>query len=151
MIGRGEHRLVLRLRGASAVEPHCVVEQRGLVLGALQEVTLAYLRRAGSAIPFWAMASTPVAELQARAEAVVAQLGGRVRAEAMEALPGAGSLPGVTMPSYGLALDGDHAEVLRARRPPIVGRVRDGRTFLDLRTVDPADDQTLAAALATLG
>ncbi len=122
----------------------------GLVLHALQEVTLAYLRRAGNAIPFWAMASTPVAKLRARAEAIAAQLDGRVRAEAMEALPGAGSLPGVTMPSYGLALAGDHAEVLRARRPPIVGRVRDDRTFLDLRTVDPGDDQTLAAALATL-
>ena len=26
------------------------------------------------------------------------------------------------------------------RRPPIVARIRDGRTFLDLRTVDPGDD-----------
>lgn len=125
----------------------------GLVLAALQDVTLAYLRRtAASAVRFWAMAATPVAELQRRAEALAAEVGGvrGLGAEPMDALPGAGSLPGVTMPSYGLALTGDHADALRRHRPPIVARVRDGRTFLDLRTVDPNDDQLLAAALATL-
>ena len=57
-----------------------------------------------------------------------------------EALPGAGSAPGVTMPSAGIALDGDHLAALRAHDPPVIGRSRDGRTFLDLRSVDPADD-----------
>src|SRR5690606_7437350 len=36
----------------------------GLVLGALQDVALTYLRRDGQAIPFWRMATTPVAELR---------------------------------------------------------------------------------------
>src|ERR1700687_3679984 len=42
----------------------------GLVLAALADVALAYLRRDGEAIAFWRMAATPVAVLQARAEAL---------------------------------------------------------------------------------
>ena len=47
----------------------------GHVLAALQEVALAYLRRDGQSIPFWAMATEPVSELRARAEAVVSAAG----------------------------------------------------------------------------
>ena len=119
----------------------------GLVLGALQETTLAYLRRDGAAIPFWAMASTPLAVLERRARAIVARVV-RVTAEPMDALPGAGSLPGVVVPSFGLVLDGDHVAAMRAHEPPVIARVRDQRTFLDLRTVDERDDELVAAALA---
>ena len=121
-----------------------------LVLGALQEVLLAYLRRdVVETVPFWAMAQSPADEVWARAEALAAQLPPqRVSVEAMESLPGAGSLPGVGIPSFGLVLDGDRAAALRAADPPVVARVRDRRTFLDLRTVLPADDAPLAAVLA---
>ena len=118
----------------------------GLVLGALQETALAYLRRDGAAIPFWAMASTPVATLERRARAIASRVAGTT-AEPMDALPGAGSLPGVTLPSFGVALDGDHAAPLRAHRPPVIARVRDDCTFLDLRTVDDRDDDVIVAAL----
>ena len=37
---------------------------------------------------------------------------------------------------------------LRAGRPPVVGYLRGGRLILDLRTVDPHDDEALAAAVA---
>src|SRR5207244_7112593 len=43
----------------------------GLVLGALQDVALAYLRRdAGATVPFWRMATVPVDTLRARAAAL---------------------------------------------------------------------------------
>ncbi|MEA2826580.1 MAG: L-seryl-tRNA(Ser) seleniumtransferase [Actinomycetota bacterium] len=117
----------------------------GLVLAALQETALAYLRGDGMAIPFWRMAVTPVAELRRRAE----DLGvGRVRDTV--AVAGGGSVPGQELPSAGLSMVGDHAAALRANDPPIVARVRDGETILDLRTVDPADDLVLAKALAGL-
>ncbi len=120
----------------------------GLVLAALQSTALAYLRRtAATDIPFWRMVATPVASLQARAEAIAAQQPA-ARAVATEALPGAGSAPGATMPSYGVALTGDHVAALRAATPPIIARARDGVTYLDLRTVDPADDPHLVATLA---
>ncbi|MEX2625247.1 MAG: hypothetical protein WD225_00080, partial [Ilumatobacteraceae bacterium] len=56
--------------------------------------------------------------------------------------------PGATMRSFGVELDGDHLAALRANQPPVVARVRDDRTVLDLRSVDPADDPVVAAALA---
>ncbi len=118
----------------------------GLVLGALQDVAMAYLRRDGDAIPFWHMIGLPVEVLKDRAVAIAAGVTGAT-AEAMEALPGAGSLPGVTMPSYGLRLPGDLSAALRAGVPPVIVRVRHNATYLDLRTVDVVDDATIAAAL----
>lgn len=117
----------------------------GLVLAALQETALAYLRRDGMAIPFWRMAATPVAELWRRAEAL-----GVGRVCHTVAVAGGGSVPGHDVPSAGVAVPGDHAAALRAHDPPIVARVRDGETILDLRTVDPDDDPVLAKALAGL-
>ncbi len=117
----------------------------GLVLAALQETALAYLRRDGMAIPFWRMAATPVAELWRRAEGL-----GVGRACHTVAVAGGGSVPGHDVPSAGVAVAGDHAAALRANDPPIVARVRDGETVLDLRTVDPADDPVLAKALGEL-
>lgn len=123
-----------------------------LVLAALQQTALAYLhRRVVDEVPFWRMVAAPLDSLRARAEAIAAQVPG-AQPEAMDALPGAGSAPGTTMPSYGVVLRGDHLAALRAGTPPIVARVRDGRTSLDLRTVDPADDAVVVAALtAALG
>ncbi len=128
----------------------------GLVLSALQEVLLAYLRRdAGRTVPFWRMATLTVSEVADRARAVLAAAGPiaeplGLAVEPMESLPGAGSLPGTVVPSAGLVLDGDRSADLRLASPPVIARVRDGRTYLDLRTVEPSDDDHLATALAGL-
>ena len=76
-------------------------------------------QRAATDVPFWAMVATPVADLRRRADAIVDSVVERhptITAIATEALPGAGSAPGVTMPSYGLDLAGDHLAALRAPR-----------------------------------
>ena len=39
---------------------------------------------------------------------------------------------------------------LRAHPVPVIGRAREGRTFLDLRSIDPSDDGELTAALTEL-
>ncbi|MGI9603751.1 MAG: L-seryl-tRNA(Sec) selenium transferase [Acidimicrobiales bacterium] len=117
----------------------------GLVLAALQELALTYLRRDGHAIPFWRMASLPVADLEARARAI-----GSGEVVSTAATPGGGTLPGVEIPSAGIAVNGDHRDRLRAADPPVMARVVDDRTVLDLRTVDPADDTTLGAVLADI-
>lgn len=123
----------------------------GLVLAALQELALCYLRReAATEVPFWRMVTTPVTELRERAERIVAATGVG-RAEPTDAVPGAGSAPGTTVPSYGIVLAGDHLAALRDHTPPVIARVRDGRTVVDLRTVDPTDDLHLTGALAALG
>jgi L-seryl-tRNA(Ser) seleniumtransferase len=114
----------------------------GLVLGALQTVALAYLHRQGDAIELWRLASLRVDDLAARAGRL-----GVGDVVVCESLPGAGSLPGVAIPSVGIAIDGDHTAALRAAEPPVVARVAEDRTICDLRTVDPAYDGHLAAVL----
>ena len=115
----------------------------GLVLSALQETALAYLRRDGDAIPFWRMAAVPVSALRARAAAL-----GAGEVVDCQAVPGGGTVPGLTMPSAGVAVEGDRTAALRACDPPVIARVQEGRTVLDLRTVDPVDDPLVAKALA---
>jgi L-seryl-tRNA(Ser) seleniumtransferase len=63
------------------------------------------------------------------------------------AVPGGGTLPGVTFPSIGVALDGDHLARLRDRGRPLIARIEGPRTIVDLRTVDPGDDAEVADAL----
>jgi L-seryl-tRNA(Ser) seleniumtransferase len=88
--------------------------------------------------------------LRARAEALLDRLGvGDVVDH--DATLGGGSLPGDRMPSIAVRLHLDRIEPfakrLRLGDPPVVGRIADGALHLDLRTIDPADDETLAAAL----
>ena len=130
----------------------------GHVLSALQEVALAYLRRDGQSIPFWAMATEPVSELRARAEAVVsaagvrasdAQVSGAHVAE-MSSVPGGGTLPGVEIPSAGIVLAGDRGEELRRSVPAVIARVSQDQTFLDFRTIFPEQDAVVAEAVRGL-
>ncbi|HEU4842516.1 MAG TPA: hypothetical protein VFT09_13775, partial [Ilumatobacteraceae bacterium] len=122
------------------------VRPGGLVLAAVQELALAYLRRDVVAdVPFWRMAATPVAALQARAAAIGARTG--AVPVATEAVPGAGSAPGTTIPSHGLRLPGDQLARLRGHTPPVIARCRDGLTILDLRSVEPGDDEAIVSAI----
>lgn len=115
----------------------------GLVLAALQDTLLAYLRRDGDAIPFWRMAQVSQAELWSRAEGL-----GVGRPVTTTAMAGGGSLPGEEIASAGVELDGDHTHALRSFDPPVIARVREQRTVIDLRTVDPDDDSVVAEAVA---
>ena len=122
----------------------------GHVLAMLQATALAYLdRSAATSIPFWRMASTPVEQLRIRAEAIVADAG-RGSAAPSAAMPGAGSAPGVTIDSFAVVVAGDRLVELRRQQVPIIARVRDARTILDLRSVDPGDDETISDALRNL-
>lgn len=121
----------------------------GLVLAALQDVALSYLDRSAGELPFWRMATTPVEALERRARRIAADHPG-VEVTACDAVPGGGTLPGVTIPSAGLVVEGDVTDQLRAGTPPVIARVEEGRTVLDLRTVEPEDDHVVAAALSRL-
>ena len=115
-----------------------------LVLNALQQTALAYLRRDGDAVPFWRMAQTPVSELLSRAEAL--SVGRTVHTMA---ITGGGSLPGEQIPSAGVEIGGDISRLLRDAETPVIARVRDNATIIDLRTVDPSDDSLVADAIAS--
>jgi len=116
-----------------------------LVLGALQQTALAYLAEDGDAIPFWRMAGLTAAQLHERAE----RFGVGEIAEVMST-PGGGTLPGVEIPSIGIRLEGDHREALRRLDHPIIARVEDDHTVVDLRTVHPDDDTLVADALRAI-
>ena len=122
----------------------------GLVLNALQELALAYLdKRAATDVAFWRMVDQPLDVLRARAEQIVAAAGVGSVVDTL-ALPGAGSAPGVSMPSIGVAVPGDRLTELRRHTTPVIARTRDGRTVLDLRSVDAADDSIVIEALTSL-
>jgi L-seryl-tRNA(Ser) seleniumtransferase len=98
--------------------------------------------------------------IRSRAEAIRAGQDpahhGRVSVEATLATIGGGSLPGETLPSFGLAVRGASPErllaALRRGDPCVIGRIHDGALLLDLRTVERDDDAALGAALrAALG
>jgi L-seryl-tRNA(Ser) seleniumtransferase len=131
-----------------------------LTLEVLQQVALAYLNRdAGQTLPLWQTATLSVDDLRARADAVVAATRRAEVADVADvaevvecaAAMGGGTLPGVSIPSCGVAVAGDVTAALRAWSPPVIARVRDGRTVCDLRTVLPHQDVRLAAALAACG
>ena len=122
-----------------------------LVLAALQATALAYLAEDGDAIPFWRMASLTVDQLRERADAY-----GVGEIVDVMSTPGGGTLPGVEIPSIGVAVEGDQREALRGLDHPIIARVDHGErsagetTVLDLRTIHPDDDEVVAAALRSL-
>ncbi len=121
-----------------------------MTLAALQSVAFSYLSGDATAIPLWKLATTSLDALTARAEAVAARVPG-AKAVDTEAVAGGGSLPGLTIPSAGVAVDaaGPRGEALlaRLRVDGVVARVDDDALVCDLRTVDPADDERIAAAL----
>lgn len=103
-------------------------------------------------LPTWAMLRATSDDLRRRAESVAAAVDGRV--VPTRAMVGAGSAPGRTLDSFGVALDGEphrQAERLRAGTPPVIGRVVDDALVLDLRSVLPGDDDALVAAVRALG
>jgi L-seryl-tRNA(Ser) seleniumtransferase len=113
----------------------------GLVLEALQDVALAYLQKDGDAIPFWRMAQVHADELLDRAKAL-----GVGEVIACRSVTGGGTLPGREIESAGIALPGNRSAFLRRADVPVIARVHQGKTVLDLRTVDPADDGLVAEA-----
>ncbi len=127
------------------------VRPGSLVLNAVQQTTLAYLDRRGTDIPLWRMAASTADQLAERATVIAAALGDNdrspVRSAPCESVPGGGTLPTVTIPSHGLRIDGDLVGPLRSLERPVIARVENDETVIDLRTVDPADDDYLVSAL----
>ncbi len=122
-------------------------------LAGLEATLLAYARgRAAEEIPVWRMIAASPAALRARAERVAAAVGAEVVACASAV--GGGSLPGATLPSFAVAPPGPPdalAQRLRQGRPPVVGRIAEGRLLLDMRSVLEDQEQDLIAALRAVG
>ena len=151
IVGRAD--LIARLRRdplARAVRPDKVT------LAALAATLDLY--RTGLAtteIPIWRMIAATADGLRARAKRLVSAVSGptgrSIDLVPLEATVGGGSLPGETLPSFGIAIGGRGLERLLARlrtgEPAVIGRIADGFVLLDLRTVDPRDDAGLGLAI----
>ena len=166
----GREELVARLRKSPLYR---ALRPDKLTLAALQATLAAYLRGdAERELPLWRMLRMTAEETRARAEAWAGVLGGSggegltgaltapgAEVVAVESPVGGGSLPGQALSGYALAIPGRRgrsadrlAARLRAGDPAVVARVSDDRVLLDPRTVPPADDAALVAAiLAALG
>ncbi len=130
-----------------------------MTLAALEATLRIYLdeRRIFLDIPYLRMVSTPLEELQKRAERILPHIAKLPNVESVTieqgvSYVGGGSLPDESLPTVVLALTprnvgvGDLAHALRTGTPAVVGRVRDGQLFLDLRTVFPDQDDALGKA-----
>ena len=131
-----------------------------LQLAALEATLRTHLRGAAATdLPALALLGADVTALTARAEALVADLGAAgITVRPTETYVGGGAAPGRPLPGVALAVTGVDVErlarELRAQPVPVVARIEDGALLLDLRSVAPEDDATLAStltgALATL-
>ncbi|HEX6522777.1 MAG TPA: L-seryl-tRNA(Sec) selenium transferase [Streptosporangiaceae bacterium] len=82
-----------------------------------------------------------------RTVALLSESGLDARVMASTAAVGGGGAPGVELPSAAISLPTALAVPLRAGRPAVVGRIEAGRLLLDLRSVQPEDEDKLAAAI----
>jgi L-seryl-tRNA(Ser) seleniumtransferase len=143
LLGRAD--LVLRLRRHPAARALRVDK---LTFAAL-EATLT-----GPPPPVRVMLDASAATLRTRAERLATGLraaGIDVRVQGCEAAVGGGAAPGVRLASWALSLPPGYARQLRTGRPPVVGRIEDERCLLDLRTIAPGEDDTVAAAVLAAG
>ncbi len=113
----------------------------------------AYASGSVRSLPFWRMATTPTDVLRERCEGLARASG--LPAEIVEgaSLPGAGSVPGLTIPTPVLRFGGSAERTWRRladHSPPVIAARRDGATVVNLRSVEPDEDAIIAAALAAI-
>lgn len=112
----------------------------------------------------WTMIAATPDSLRDRADALVQRLEDTsaarfISAQASSATLGGGSCPGTELESWALRLQPpadrpqdviDWARTLRLGDPPIVGRIHDGALWLDLLTILPEQDDSVARAVSIL-
>jgi L-seryl-tRNA(Ser) seleniumtransferase len=126
-----------------------------LTYAALEATLAEYAAGRGrSAIPVQRMLTADPAAIRARAIKVAASVSliagwNATVINGMSAV-GGGSAPGVELPTWLVSIEKDSLsaaaleEKLRGAAVPLIARIEEDRVVLDLRTVDPEDDEILA-------
>jgi L-seryl-tRNA(Ser) seleniumtransferase len=119
-----------------------------MTLAGMQHVALRYLDGDAATLPFWRMATESLASLRTRAEAIAAAVAG-AKVVDTEAVAGGGSVPGLDIPSVGVALEVALTDrtARELRKAGVVARIEDGRVICDLRSVAPDEDARVLSAL----
>jgi L-seryl-tRNA(Ser) seleniumtransferase len=128
-----------------------------LCLAALEATLSAYLEgTAQSELPTLVMLHSPVQEIEQRARRLAEELAQAAPELEVDAAPsvarsGGGTLPTHEIPSFAVRLGGTDAESLSERLreavPPVVGRVHEGRLWLDVRTLLPGEEGAVVGAV----
>jgi L-seryl-tRNA(Ser) seleniumtransferase len=157
-IAAGSSRLVSAMRRHPLVR---ALRADKLCLAALEATLSAYLEgTAPDQLPTLRMLHAPVSEVEERARRIAEELARAVPELEVDVAPsvarsGGGTLPTHEIPSFAVRLGGADAESLaeRLRRttPPVVGRVHEGRLWLDVRTLLPGDEETVVRAARGAG
>ncbi len=149
------------LRWISAMRRHPLaraLRADKLCLAALEATLTSYLDgTAKEDLPTLGMLYAPATEIEERADRLAEELrraapGLEVDVAASVARSGGGTLPTYEIPSFAVRLGGGQeaealADALRSSDPPVVGRVREGRVWLDARTLLPGDERAIVAAV----
>jgi len=110
-------------------------------------------KRETEELPAYRLLSFPIESLKARAEKIAQTLGNSgLEIVPTESQVGGGALPEEMLPSWGIALPEIYTasvweEKLCAAAPPVIGKIVKDRFILDLRTVFPDEDESLASIL----
>ena len=151
----GSSRLVSAMRRHPLVR---ALRADKLCLAALETTLGAYLEGVAlEELPTLRMLSAPVSEVEERARRLAGQLARAAPNVEVDVAPsvarsGGGTLPTHEVPSFAVRLGGTDAvslaERLRRADPPVVGRLHEGRLWLDVRTLLPDDEGAVAAAVS---
>ena len=145
IVGRAD--LVARLKAGPVAR---AMRVDGPTMAALGRTAELYADGRGGEIPFWRMVARPAEELARRLEKIAGIAGLPPTVMMSEAMVGAGSVPGMTVPSPALVLEG-RGETLWPRlldaEPAVVARRSAGDLLIDVRTVQEEDDGRLAEVL----
>jgi len=126
-------------------------------LTGLEETAIYFLKsQAVEKIPIWRMISQPLEEIKKRTEKMIAGL--KIASHRITSIPttsflGGGSLPEQGLPSFAVAIGStlpleDISRRFRLSRPAVVGRISQEQFLLDLRSVFPEQDSTLASIIS---
>ena len=120
----------------------------GPTMAALTTTLEFYADGRADELPMWRMALASAEVLRERCTALASALGGTV--EDGSSLVGGGSTPGmgIASPVVRLVGRGDDHDLLLTADPPVLARRDAGDLILDPRTLDPAEDADVIAALA---
>ena len=132
-----------------------------LTYAALEATLVEYAAgRAGSTIPVQRMLTMSGDAIRARASALASAIqrlpGWKAEVVAGVSAVGGGSAPGLELPTSLIRLDRDGVsaaaleEQLRATSPALIARIDQDRVVLDLRTVDPSQDQQIERLLTSI-
>ena len=128
-----------------------------MTLAALEATLRSYEADNADEIPVIGMLSASREALQEKAgklAAMLAEAGIETEILSTEGRVGGGSVPNHSLPSYSVAFTGDVTALeakLRLGATPIIGRIREGKYLLDVRTLFEADFSTIVEAIQEAG